>query len=82
MTRILIADDNPRNLYLLETILKGSSYEAVPARNGAEALARAREAPLDLIITDILMPVMELMALVIFSCNSTMSRIDAENSSG
>lgn len=59
MTRVLVADDNPRNIYLLEAILKGSGYEVVPAQNGAEALARAREAPPDLIITDILMPVMD-----------------------
>ncbi|PKG32293.1 ATP-binding protein [Methanoregula sp.] len=59
MTRVLIADDNPKNLYLLEAILKGSGYDVVPAKNGAEALARAREAPPDLIVTDILMPVMD-----------------------
>jgi signal transduction histidine kinase len=59
MTRILIADDNPKNIYLLEAILKGSGYEVVPAQNGAEALDHAREAPPDLIVTDILMPVMD-----------------------
>lgn len=59
MTRVLIADDNPRNIYLLEAILKGSGYEVMPAQNGAEALDRARETPPDLIITDILMPVMD-----------------------
>ena len=59
MKRILIADDNPRNIYLLEAILKGSGYTVVPAQNGAEALDRARETPPDLIVTDILMPVMD-----------------------
>jgi len=59
MRRVLIADDNPRNNYLLEAILKGNGYEVVPAQNGAEALDRAREAPPDLIVTDILMPVMD-----------------------
>jgi len=59
MTRVLVADDNPKNIYLLEAILKGSGYEVVPAQNGAEALDRAREAPPDLIVTDILMPVMD-----------------------
>jgi len=59
MTRVLIADDIQQNLYLLESILKGCSYEVMPAKNGAEALELAKENPPDLIITDILMPVMD-----------------------
>ncbi|MFA5267451.1 MAG: response regulator [Methanoregula sp.] len=59
MTRILIADDNPQNLYLLESILKGFHYEVVSAKNGAEAIAAALNNPPDLIIADILMPVMD-----------------------
>ncbi|MEN6444089.1 MAG: PAS domain S-box protein [Methanoregula sp.] len=59
MTRILIADDNPQNLYLLESILKGHQFEVILARNGAEALDAALKNPPDLIIADILMPVMD-----------------------
>ena len=59
MTRILIADDNPQNLYLLESILKGHRFEVVSAKNGAEALDAALQNPPDLIVTDILMPVMD-----------------------
>jgi CheY-like chemotaxis protein len=59
MTRILIAEDNPQNLYLLESILKGCHYETVSAKNGAEALDTAVNNPPDLIIADILMPVMD-----------------------
>ena len=59
MTTILIADDNPQNLYLLESILKGCHFEVVSAKNGADALDNAREHPPDLIIADILMPVMD-----------------------
>ena len=59
MTRILIADDNPQNLYLLESILAGQRFDVVLAKNGAAALDRAMENPPDLIITDILMPVMD-----------------------
>jgi len=33
MTRVLIADDIQQNLYLLESILKGCSYEVIPAKN-------------------------------------------------
>jgi CheY-like chemotaxis protein len=59
MTRILIADDNPQNLYLLESILKGHRFDVVSAKNGAEALDTASQDPPDLIVTDILMPVMD-----------------------
>ena len=59
MTRILVVDDHPQNLYLLESILKGNGYEVSSAANGAEALAAAQKSPPDLIITDILMPVMD-----------------------
>jgi len=59
MTRILIADDIATNLYLLESILKGNGFEVTTAKNGREALEIARKSPPDLIITDILMPVMD-----------------------
>ncbi len=59
MTRILIADDIAENRYMLETLLKGNGYEVSSAVNGAEALELARKCPPDVIITDILMPVMD-----------------------
>ncbi|MDD1694554.1 MAG: hybrid sensor histidine kinase/response regulator [Methanoregula sp.] len=59
MPCILIADDNPQNLYLLEAILKGIRFDVVSAGNGAEALDAALQNPPDLIIADILMPVMD-----------------------
>ncbi|MBN2152153.1 MAG: response regulator [Candidatus Lokiarchaeota archaeon] len=59
MTKILLVDDIPENLYLLETIMKANGYEVVTAVNGAEALDMGRKDPPALIITDILMPVMD-----------------------
>jgi PAS domain S-box-containing protein len=63
MARILIADDDGRNLYLLESILKGYGYGVTSATNGAEALELARQSRPDLIISDIFMPVMDGFAL-------------------
>ncbi len=59
MTTILIADDLSENRYLLEAIFKGSGYDVVSAQNGSQALELAMQSPPELIVTDILMPVMD-----------------------
>lgn len=56
--KILLVDDNDDSLDLLELYLY-NQYDIVTAPNGFEALRTAyRESP-DLIITDIMMPVMD-----------------------
>jgi CheY-like chemotaxis protein len=56
--RILVAEDEPDLLHMLEVLLGMWGYEVVPARNGAEALERA-EPPPDLLLTDVSMPEMD-----------------------
>ncbi len=63
MTRVLIVDDNSTNLYLLDALLRGYGMEVISAENGRDALDKARLDPPDLIVTDILMPVMDGYAL-------------------
>jgi len=57
--KILIVDDIAENVFLLKTLLEGGGYEVVSARNGKEALKRLQEGSFDLIVSDILMPVMD-----------------------
>jgi len=63
MHRVLVVDDKEDNLYLLRALLEGHKYEVVTAGQGADALEKARQNPPDLIISDILMPVMDGFAL-------------------
>lgn len=57
--KILIVDDKKENLYFLETLLNGIGYETISANNGAEAIDLAKKSDIQLIISDILMPVMD-----------------------
>lgn len=57
--KILIVDDHEDNLYLLESMLKAGGHRIRPAANGAEAWEILEAEEIDLIISDILMPVMD-----------------------
>jgi putative two-component system response regulator len=57
--RILIVDDDARNLRLLETILTSCQYEVVKADTGVEVLDQVYAAEPDLIILDVTMTKMD-----------------------
>jgi response regulator RpfG family c-di-GMP phosphodiesterase len=59
MKKILIVDDNPQNLYMLEIMLLSNGYQVEKAVNGKEGLEYANQAPPDMVISDILMPTMD-----------------------
>ena len=57
--KILIVDDDPITLMMLEKILLSAGYWVVQATNGKEALYIAEDYLPDLIMLDIVMPVMD-----------------------
>jgi diguanylate cyclase (GGDEF)-like protein/PAS domain S-box-containing protein len=59
MIRVLVVDELDQNRYLLRVLLESEGHRVDSARDGAEALSLAEAAPPDLVITDILMPVMD-----------------------
>ncbi len=63
LARILLADDN-RDLRDYVTHLLGSDYEVVGVPNGRKALAALRSERFDLLISDIMMPEMDGLALL------------------
>jgi len=54
--KILIVDDEPINIELLEDLLIPQKYIVEGALNGEEALAKIQEEPPDLILLDVMMP--------------------------
>ena len=56
---IMLVDDTPANLSLLEEILRGHGYRVVAFPRGAMALRAAAANPPDLVLLDIMMPEMD-----------------------
>ena len=54
--RILVVDDVPENVRLLEAVLAARAYDVVSATNGASALEAAKSEKPDLILLDVVMP--------------------------
>ena len=54
--RILLAEDDRILRKAGETALRNKGYEVVAAVDGEDALAKAREAPPDLVLLDVMMP--------------------------
>ncbi|WP_372937216.1 sigma 54-interacting transcriptional regulator [Seonamhaeicola sp.] len=59
MKTVLIVDDIYENLYLLKVILEEAGYNTIEANDGKQALNKLHKNSIDLIISDILMPVMD-----------------------
>lgn len=59
MTRILVVDDEPHIVSLVTRSLNADGYETVVAEDGAEALERAMEPDISLVVLDVGLPSMD-----------------------
>ncbi len=57
--KILVVDDEDRNLRLMKLLLTSFGYDVLTASNGEEALEMAHDIPPDVILLDIMMPKMD-----------------------
>jgi signal transduction histidine kinase/DNA-binding response OmpR family regulator/HAMP domain-containing protein len=57
--RVLIVDDDIRNIFALSSVLEDYGMDIKTADNGREAIALARQGELDVILMDIMMPEMD-----------------------
>ena len=55
MSKVLLVDDEPRILSLLQSLLKSEGLDVISERDGAAAIERIKNEPIDLIVTDIRM---------------------------
>src|SRR5512138_2003138 len=57
--RVLVVDDIPANVKLLEARLSAEYFDVVTATSGAEALAICERAECDIVLLDVMMPDMD-----------------------
>jgi len=53
---VLIVDDSPTDVHVMQTALEQSGFQTASAADGSEAIRKARELHPDLILMDIVMP--------------------------
>ncbi|RAI41032.1 response regulator [Rhodoplanes roseus] len=61
---ILNVDDSASVRQMVQLTLQGAGYKVLQANDGADGLAKARATPVDMVVTDLNMPVMNGLALI------------------
>jgi CheY-like chemotaxis protein len=56
---IMVVDDEPEYRLIMRSVLMAEGYDVILAEHGEEALEKLKEAKVDLIVSDIYMPVMD-----------------------
>lgn len=58
MLKVLVVDDESNMRLMIRMILESAGHEVVEAAHGAAALERVKDSQVDLVVTDLMMPVM------------------------
>lgn len=64
MTKILAVDDSASMRQMVSFTLQGAGYEVVEACDGQDAFNKAKQGGVDLVLSDVNMPVMDGIALI------------------
>lgn len=56
MAKVLVVDDSPTEVHVLQTLLEKNGYEVVVANSGEEGIVVAKEARPDVVLMDVVMP--------------------------
>jgi len=62
--KVLIVDDEPLNVDYLEQALEDSNYQIITATNGQEALDKIHSEQPDLVLLDLMMPILDGFAVL------------------
>ena len=57
--KVLVVDDTPQNIRLLEAVLVPRGYDVIAAGSGQEALESVEQHQPDLVLLDVVMPGMD-----------------------
>jgi twitching motility two-component system response regulator PilH len=72
MSKVLVVDDSPTEIFQFKNILEGLGHEVITADNGEDGVSKATDSQPDLILMDIVMPGMNG-----FQATRKISRADA-----
>ena len=61
---ILSVDDSASIRQMVQLTLQGAGYQVIQASDGADGLAKAQSTPVDMIVTDLNMPIMNGLSLI------------------
>ena len=63
--KILSVDDSASIRQMVQLTLQGAGYSVIQANDGADGLAKAKATQVDMIVTDLNMPIMNGLSLII-----------------